>query len=141
MNTCCTYLIVMGDFNAEVGCRKDNKAFVGPFGGERNERGEQLAAIAESRRLFVGNSFFKKRQGQWWTCNSPNSETKNEIDYILCSHRRILQDVGVVGKAFTTGSNHRLVQARIAIDTKVEKRALAISNMGQQKTTLESRMF
>uniref|UniRef100_A0A914VTT7 Craniofacial development protein 2-like n=1 Tax=Plectus sambesii TaxID=2011161 RepID=A0A914VTT7_9BILA len=36
MNTRCTYLIVMGDFNAKVGCRKDNKAFVGPF-GERNE--------------------------------------------------------------------------------------------------------
>ena len=66
---------------------------------------------------------------------------KNEIDYILCSHRRILQDVGVVGKAFTTGSNHRLVQARIAIDTKVEKRALAISNKGQQKTALESRLL
>ena len=63
MNTHCTYLIVMGDFNAKVGCRKDNKAFVGPSGGERNKRGEWLAAIVESRRLFVGNSFFKKRQG------------------------------------------------------------------------------
>ena len=37
MNTRCTYLIVMGDFNAKVGCRKDNETFVGPFGGERNE--------------------------------------------------------------------------------------------------------
>uniref|UniRef100_A0A914XHR6 Endonuclease/exonuclease/phosphatase domain-containing protein n=1 Tax=Plectus sambesii TaxID=2011161 RepID=A0A914XHR6_9BILA len=109
MNTCCTYLIVMGDFNAKVGCRKDNEAFVGPFGGERNERGEWLAAIAESRRLFVGNSFFKKRHEQRWMWILPNGETKNEIDYILCSHHRILQDIGVVGKAFTTGSDHRLV--------------------------------
>uniref|UniRef100_A0A914VHA3 Craniofacial development protein 2-like n=1 Tax=Plectus sambesii TaxID=2011161 RepID=A0A914VHA3_9BILA len=121
MNTRCTYLIVMGDFNAKVGCRKDNEALVGPFGGERNERRERLAAIAESRRLFVGNSFFKKRHGQRWTWISPNGETKNEIDYILCSHRRILKDVGVVGKAFTTGSDHRLVRAKIAIDAKVEK--------------------
>uniref|UniRef100_A0A914VNL8 Reverse transcriptase domain-containing protein n=1 Tax=Plectus sambesii TaxID=2011161 RepID=A0A914VNL8_9BILA len=141
MNTRCTYLIVMGDFNAKVGCRKDNEAFVGPFGGERNERGEWLAAIAESRRLFVGNSFFKKRQGRRWTWISPNGETKNEIDYILCSHRRILQDVGVVGKAFTTGSDHRLVRAKIAIDAKVEKRALAIANKGQQKTILASGTF
>uniref|UniRef100_A0A914UMW7 Craniofacial development protein 2-like n=1 Tax=Plectus sambesii TaxID=2011161 RepID=A0A914UMW7_9BILA len=78
MNTCCTYLIVMGDFNAKVGCRKDNKVFVGPFGGERNERGERLAAIVESRHLFVGNSFFKKRQERWWMWISPNGETKNE---------------------------------------------------------------
>uniref|UniRef100_A0A914VVX0 Craniofacial development protein 2-like n=1 Tax=Plectus sambesii TaxID=2011161 RepID=A0A914VVX0_9BILA len=37
MNTHCTYLIMMGDFNTKVGCRKDNEAFVGPFRGERNE--------------------------------------------------------------------------------------------------------
>uniref|UniRef100_A0A914UUN6 Uncharacterized protein n=1 Tax=Plectus sambesii TaxID=2011161 RepID=A0A914UUN6_9BILA len=92
-------------------------------------------------RLFVGNNFFKKRQERRWTWISPNGETKNETDYILCSHRRILQDVGVVGKAFTTGSDHRLVWAKIVIDAKVEKRALVVSNKGQQKTTLESATF
>uniref|UniRef100_A0A914XB90 Uncharacterized protein n=1 Tax=Plectus sambesii TaxID=2011161 RepID=A0A914XB90_9BILA len=64
-----------------------------------------------------------------------------ELEKNKAGHRRILQDIGVVGKAFTTGSNHQLVWAKIAINVKVEKRALATSNKGQQKTTLESRTF
>uniref|UniRef100_A0A914W9X3 Endonuclease/exonuclease/phosphatase domain-containing protein n=1 Tax=Plectus sambesii TaxID=2011161 RepID=A0A914W9X3_9BILA len=78
-----TDLVIMGDFNAKVGRRQDDETFIGPFGGDRNERGKRLAAMAESRRLFVANTFFQKRAGRRWTWISPNGETKNEIDFIL----------------------------------------------------------
>uniref|UniRef100_A0A914WP47 Craniofacial development protein 2-like n=1 Tax=Plectus sambesii TaxID=2011161 RepID=A0A914WP47_9BILA len=55
-----TYLVIMGDLNAKVGHKQDNKTFIGPFGGDHNERGEHLAAMAESRRLFIANTFFQK---------------------------------------------------------------------------------
>uniref|UniRef100_A0A914UST4 Reverse transcriptase domain-containing protein n=1 Tax=Plectus sambesii TaxID=2011161 RepID=A0A914UST4_9BILA len=131
----------MGDFNAKVGRRQDEETFIGPFGGDRNERGERLAAMAESRRLFIANTFFQKRAGRRWTWISPNGEMKNEINFILTNRLQIVQDVTVIGKAFSTGSDHRLVRARIILDSKMEKKALAISNAGQKKTTFDAKVF
>uniref|UniRef100_A0A914W5Q0 Metalloendopeptidase n=1 Tax=Plectus sambesii TaxID=2011161 RepID=A0A914W5Q0_9BILA len=136
-----TYLVVMGDFNAKVGRRQDDETFIGPFGGDRNKRGKRLAAMAESRRLFVANTFFQKRAGRRWTWISPNGETKNEIDYILTNRLQIVQDVTAIGRAFSTGSDHRLIRARIVLDAKVEKKALAISNAGQKKMTFDAKVF
>uniref|UniRef100_A0A914VF67 Endonuclease/exonuclease/phosphatase domain-containing protein n=1 Tax=Plectus sambesii TaxID=2011161 RepID=A0A914VF67_9BILA len=136
-----TYLVIMGDFNAKVGRRQDNETFIGPFGGDRNERGERLTAMAESRRLFVANTFFQKRAGQRWTWISPNGETKNKIDYILTNQLQIVQDVTVIGRAFSTSSNNQLIHARIVLDAKVENKALAISNAGQKKMTFDAKVF
>ena len=56
-----TYLVIMGDFNAKVGRMQDDETFIGPFGGDRNEQGQLLAAaMAESRRLFIANTFQKR---------------------------------------------------------------------------------
>uniref|UniRef100_A0A914UKY0 Endonuclease/exonuclease/phosphatase domain-containing protein n=1 Tax=Plectus sambesii TaxID=2011161 RepID=A0A914UKY0_9BILA len=136
-----TYLVIMGDFNAKVGCKQDDKTFIGPFGGDRNERGERLAAMAESKRLFVANTFFQKRAGRRWTWISPNGETKNEINFILTNQLQIVQDVTAIGRAFSTGSDHRLIRARIVLDAKVEKKALAISNADQKKMTFDAKVF
>uniref|UniRef100_A0A914VPY6 Endonuclease/exonuclease/phosphatase domain-containing protein n=1 Tax=Plectus sambesii TaxID=2011161 RepID=A0A914VPY6_9BILA len=131
----------MGDFNAKVGCKQDDKTFIGPFGGDRNKGGERLAAMAESKRLFVANTFFQKRAGRRWTWISPNGETKNEINFILTNRLQIVQDVTAIGRALSTGSDHRLIRARIVLDAKVEKKALAISNAGQQKMTFDTKVF
>ncbi|XP_071804743.1 uncharacterized protein [Asterias amurensis] len=52
-----TYTIILGDFNAKAGLRKDlEEKGPGPFGtGERNERGERLLDFVSSRNLFIVN--------------------------------------------------------------------------------------
>ncbi|XP_029636883.2 craniofacial development protein 2-like [Octopus sinensis] len=63
-----TYTVVMGDFNAKVGHGRQGEEYVGRFGmGERNERGERLATMAEARQLYIGNSLFRKRERKRWT--------------------------------------------------------------------------
>uniref|UniRef100_A0A914WF55 Endonuclease/exonuclease/phosphatase domain-containing protein n=1 Tax=Plectus sambesii TaxID=2011161 RepID=A0A914WF55_9BILA len=136
-----TYLVIMGDFNAKVGHRQDDQIFIGHFGGDHNEQGKRLATMAESRRLFVANTFFQKRAGQRWTWISLNGETKNEIDFIFTNRLQIVQDVTVIGRAFSTGSDHRLIHARIVLDSKLEKKALALSNAGQKKMAFDAKVF
>lgn len=44
----------------------------------------------------------------------------NEIDYILTSRRDLCQDVTVLN-SFNTGSDHRLVRARIVLNAQLER--------------------
>lgn len=67
----------------------------------------------------------------------PNRINKFEIDYILCSHHYVLQDVSVIGrKGFSTGSDHRPLRMRSVIKTKLEKRALMASSKLLKLTTI-----
>ena len=131
-----TYTIVMGDFNAKLGRgKREGEKYIGTFGiGVRNSRGDRMAAMAEANKLFIGNTWFRKKANRRWTWIAPNAETKNEIDYILVDTRRILKDVSVV-PSFNTGSDHRMLRARIRIITTVERRALYMSS--QRKRPME----
>uniref|UniRef100_A0A8C9U0V1 Endonuclease/exonuclease/phosphatase domain-containing protein n=1 Tax=Scleropages formosus TaxID=113540 RepID=A0A8C9U0V1_SCLFO len=123
-----TYTVVMGDFNAKVGKGRQGERYVGKFGtGERNERGERLVTMAEARKIYIGNSLFKKNSEKRWTWIAPNAAHRNEIDYILVDKRRILQDVSVV-TPFNTGSDHRLLRAKIVIDRTKEKKTLHLTS-------------
>ncbi|KAL7868247.1 hypothetical protein SRHO_G00096310 [Serrasalmus rhombeus] len=61
---------------------------------------------------------------------APNARLKNEIDYILVDKRCIIQDVSVIAP-FNTGSDHRLVQAKI-VDEQREARALHLTSREQR---------
>lgn len=67
------------------------------------------------------NTFFKRHPKRKWTWKSPNNVSKNEIDYILVSDKSICMDVSVLNR-FDTGSDHRLVRARIWIDTSLGRK-------------------
>ena len=45
---------------------------------------------------------------------------KNEIDYIFCSHKYIVQDVSVLNN-FYTGSDYRLIRAKVSISAKLQR--------------------
>jgi hypothetical protein len=51
--------------------------------GSRSHRGQLMAGLLEKERLYVINSFFKKREHRKWTWTSPNGATKNEIDFYV----------------------------------------------------------
>ena len=83
-----TYTIVMGDFNAKIGRGKVDENYIGRYGiGKRNERGERLATFAETKKLYIGNSWFQKKAKRRWTWVAHNTRKRNEIDYFLINTR------------------------------------------------------
>jgi hypothetical protein len=121
----------MGDFNAKLGNKQDcTEEKIGYFGlGQRNDRGTTLMNFLEKQRLYAMNTFFKKRKEKKWTWISPDGNTKNEIDFILSSHRCIIQNVDTLN-SFTTGSDHRLIRADVKIITTKNRSKMKRRNLG-----------
>ena len=71
----------------------------------------------------MANTYFKKNPNRKWTWQAPNGTTKNEIDFILANKITTIKDISVLNK-FQTGSDHRLVRARIVFDFKLERSKL-----------------
>ena len=116
------YRIVMGDFNAKIGKRQaGEESLVGKHGiGVRNKRGEMLLEFASQQKLVVANTFFKKKESRYWTWESPNGKTRNQIDFILSSQRGILRNCEVITKV-DIGSDHRMVRAKIVLNKKLAR--------------------
>ncbi len=116
------YTIVMGDFNAKVGeCQPDEDAIIGKFGyGQRNTRGDALLEFAVQHKFIIANTFFKKSKDRYWTWESPDGNTRNQIDYILSSQRGIIRDCGVITKV-DIGSDHRMVRAKVHLNKKLAR--------------------
>ncbi|KAK6728975.1 hypothetical protein RB195_006185 [Necator americanus] len=115
------YKFVVGDFNAKLGKATEEEYRIGRFGlGDRNENGNRLAGLLSAARLFHGNSLFMKKDHRRWTWESPNGATPAEIDHILTNRRWCLLDVSVV-PSFCSGSDHRLLRAKIRLSHTMEK--------------------
>ncbi|KAE9416271.1 hypothetical protein Angca_005215, partial [Angiostrongylus cantonensis] len=105
--------LVVGDFNARKGKANDSEYRIGNYGlGGRRENGNRLAALLSAVRLFHGNSYFQKKESRRWIPEPPNGVTHAAIDHILTSRRWCLLDTSVV-PSFCTGSDHRLLRAKI----------------------------
>lgn len=116
----------MGDWNATLGPRQGQEIYVGPHAEDvRNEAGDRLAAFLEAERLFATNSFFNKKSSRRWTHINPSGTSKREIDYIL-TNRRVATDVGTIS-SFSTGSDHRLLRAKLFLSLPRVKSELAFS--------------
>ncbi|XP_064076267.1 craniofacial development protein 2-like [Vanessa tameamea] len=137
------YNVVMGDFNAKVGVQNCSESVVGPHGfGSRNHRGQMLVNFLEREGLFLMNSFFKKQPQRKWTWQSPDTMTKNEIDFVMTDKRHIFRDVSVINR-FNTGSDHRLVRGSLNINFKAERVRLMKSTLrpSMLQTTAGSETF
>ena len=110
----------MGDFNAKIGIEESNEQCTGNYGsGLRNTRGKMLINFAQCNSLKIINTLYKKQTKRRWTWVSPNGETKNEIDYILSNKPSLFTNAPVI-KQFNTGSDHRLLRAKLPINVKLE---------------------
>ena len=70
----------MGDFNAKVGEKKEEK-IVGPYGlGSRNNNGEMLIELCREEGLMIANTWFEQRPKNRHTWVAPDKVTKNQID-------------------------------------------------------------
>ncbi|CAF1181210.1 unnamed protein product, partial [Rotaria magnacalcarata] len=100
-------IYVMGDFNAKVGDKRIGNT-VGPFGlGNKNDRGDNLVTWCQSHNLVITNTWYKNHPRRLWTWRSPGDRTRNQIDYIMVSHR--FRNSIISSKAFPgadCGSDH-----------------------------------
>ena len=92
------FVVVAGDFNGHVG-----RSVVGYDGihggygyGVSNKEGERILDFCAAFNMFVGNTYFKKKDSHLVTYESGSAKT--QIDYILLrqSQRKYLCDVKVI---------------------------------------------
>lgn len=109
-------VLIIGDFNAKIGHPKpEENLIMGKYGyGERNERGEQLIDFALEYKLSIMNTFFKKRASRKWTWKSPDHTIMNEIDFIMTSNPKLINNVEVLSNV-KFPSDHRMVRATCLI--------------------------
>ena len=80
-------LIIIGDWNANVGSQ-EIPGVTGKFGLEvQNEAGQSLTEFCQENALVIANTLFQQPKGRLYTWKSPDGQHQNEIDCILCSQR------------------------------------------------------
>ena len=120
-------LIILGDWNAQIG-ENANHLAAGKFGyGETSERGMKLLDFAESHQMVVANTLHRHKASRRITWHAPDGVTKKQIDYILIpKHFQ-----SSVNKARTRtmkkpdiGSDHDLVMTtfKLKLSTKNRRR-------------------
>ena len=78
-------LFIIGDWNAKVGSQ-ETPGVTGKFGlGIRNVAGQRLIEFFQENALVIANTLFQQHKRKLYTWTSPDSQYRNQIDYILCS--------------------------------------------------------
>lgn len=113
-------VILMGDFNAQVGSLNDNdKAVMGRHGlGRRTDNGERLVELCSQYNLVIGGTIFPHKDLHKYTWKSPRGHT-SQIDHICVNKnwRRSLLDVRTRRSA-DAYTDHELVTAEIRLRVK-----------------------
>ena len=61
---------------------------MGKFGlGVQNEAGQRLIEFCQENALVIANTLFQQHKRRLYTWTSPDSQHRNQTDYILCSQR------------------------------------------------------
>ena len=107
-------LVVMGDFNAQIGANREHLS-CGKFSvGEGNDRGQMLLDWLSDNKLIAVNTCFQHRKNQLYTWCSPGGQWKNQIDFITTRlrDRRECKDSRSLRSA-DCGSDHQLVWMKL----------------------------
>ena len=118
-NTKKVVLFIIGNWNAKVGSQETPRV-TGKFGlGVQNEAGKKLIDFCQKNALVIANTLYQQHERRLYTWTSPDSQHRNQIDYILCSQRwrRSIQSaktrLGADG-----GSDHELLIAKFRLKLK-----------------------
>ena len=78
-------LFIIGSWNAKVGSQ-ETPGVTGKFGlGVQNEAWKMLIEICQEKALVIANTLFQQHKRRFYIWTSPDSQPRNQIDYILCS--------------------------------------------------------
>ena len=113
--------IILGDFNARVGCRKDEDdmwaAVRGPHGlGVVNDAGRELLSFLSSHQATICNTWFEKKAIHKQTWQHPKSRLWSCIDFVVMKQRdrRWCLDVAVKRGA-DCNTYHHLVVVKVKV--------------------------
>ena len=80
-------IFIIGDWNGKVGSQQIS-GVTSKFGlGIQNETGQRLTEFCQKNTLVIANTLFQQHKRRLYTWTSPDSQLRNQIDYILCSQR------------------------------------------------------
>ena len=112
-------LFIIGDWNAKVGSQ-ETPGVTGKFGlGVRNDAGQRLIEFCQEKALVIANTLFQQHERRLYTWTSPDSQHRNQIDYILCSQRwRSSIQSTKTRLGADCGSDHELLIAKFRLKLK-----------------------
>ena len=84
-----------------------------------NEAGQRLIEFCQENALVIANTLFQQHNRKLYTWTSPDGQTQNQIDYILCSQRwrSSIQSTRTRPGA-DCGSDHELLVAKFRLKLK-----------------------
>ena len=113
---------VGGDWNAVLGSGGDlcDNKFVGEHGmGERNERGDSLAAFLSENMLSATNTYYPMQDSNKWT--HKNGVHKRQIDFFcVCRRAKDMMTFSGAKDAIGVGADHRAVILCLKIRSEQE---------------------
>ena len=117
--------LLIGDFNAKVGCSIE-PSITGSLGlGERNDAGDRLVEFCAENELTITNTLFKQPNRRLYTWTSPDGNSRNQIDYIICQRRWKSSVLSVKTRpGADCGTDHELLEARLSVRFKKLKRQI-----------------
>ena len=80
-------LFMIGDWNAKVRSQETPGVTEKSGLGIRNEAWQRLIEFCQENALVIANTLFQQHQRRLYTWTSADGQHRNQIDYILCSHR------------------------------------------------------
>ena len=78
-------LLIIGDWNAEVGSQEIPGKTDQFVLGVQNEAGQRLTGFSQENTMIRANTLFQQHKRWLYTWTSPDGQYWNQIDYILCS--------------------------------------------------------
>ena len=113
-------LFIIGDWNAKVGSQEIPEV-TGKFGlGVQNEAEQRLIEFCQENALVIANTLFQQHKRQLYTWLPPDSQHRNQNDYILCSQRwrSSMQSAKKTRLGADCGSDHELLIAKFRLTLK-----------------------
>ena len=106
-------LFIIRDWNTEVGSQEIS-GVTGKFGLRvQNEAVQRLTEFCQENAWVIANTLFQQHKRRLYTWTLPDSQYRNQIDYILCSPRwrRSIQSAKTrLGADY--GSDHEFLTAK-----------------------------
>lgn len=107
---CHKNLIVLGDFNGQIGERRPGEeSTVGSFTYNnkiRSKNGERVIQFALENNLTILNTVYRKNKKKMWTWITPDGKHKNEIDFIMTNKTRYFRNFDVI-KNLNYNTDHK----------------------------------
>ena len=113
-------IVVLGDFNARVGCDSETWSSLGPHGiGKVNDNGLLLLQLCTELGLAITNTFFRQKKEHKATWFHPRSKHGHMIDFIITRRRDLRNFCKVrVMRGAECGTDHMMVRAKLKISIR-----------------------